>query len=297
MSEPTRLRLTSLPNFAYLPQFVARAQGFFADEGLEVETVTHTGPWSGLIEAAGRTADVVVGNILFAHQQVRQPNVLLPIAYCLQHTRFLLTRAPERRDLPFDWSQLTGATVIVPTDVPTPWVAFREMLRVQGVSLDGVRAIVGYSSREAADDLLAGSADFAIVDMDRVELSGLDGLVPLADSVGPVPWSVYFAPRADVQARPEVYRGFQRAIDQALQFIHQASDETLADLVQPWFTAYDRPTATRIVARHRAIEAWPRGAGIPLDHVQRWQQTLVRWGLLPTVEPVGDLLDFVAPLG
>jgi NitT/TauT family transport system substrate-binding protein len=286
------LRLTSLPNFAYLPQFVARALGYFADEHLEVELVTHTGPWSGLIEAAGRTADVVVGNMLFAHQEVRQPHVLMPVAYCLQQTRFVLCGARPVSGPAFDWHALDGASVLVPTDVPTPWIAFREALHTQGVSLDGVKAVVGYSSREAAEDLLAGAADFAVIDVDRLELSHLHALAPLAPLVGPVPWSVYFAPRADLAARPGVYRAFQRAIDRALHAIHAMSDDALADLVLPWFTAYDRSTATRIVARHHAIDAWPPTAAIPRQHVERWQEILVRWGLLPAATPLGDLLDF-----
>jgi ABC-type nitrate/sulfonate/bicarbonate transport system substrate-binding protein len=183
--------------------------------------------------------------------------------------------------------------VIVPTEVPTPWVAFREALHAQGLSLDAVRAVVGYSSREAAEDLLAGGADFAVLDIDRVELSGLEGLAPLARWVGPVPWSVYFATRAEVAARPVVFRGFRRAIDRALQAIHESPDETLAGLVRPWFTAYDLETATRVVARHRAIGAWPPGAGIPAEHVERWQAMLVQWGLLPAADPLGDLLGFV----
>lgn len=292
----TSLRVASFPHFSYLPQFVAQARGFFAEEGLEITLVTHAGQWSRLIEAVGDgAADIIVGNMWFALQQARQPNTLLPVAHCLQHTRFMLYRQPGHAGEPFEWAQLEGASVIIPTDVPTPWMAFRQALSVQGVSLDHVRAVVGYSGREAAEDLASGEADFAVLDLDRGVIDGAEEVASLAGVIGPVPWSAFFASRADVEARPEPYRRFQRAINRSLAWIYEHDSASLAALVAPWFPSVDADTATRIIERYKLLEGWPVSADVQPEHVERWLDMLVRWGLMPALVSWQHLLSFAGP--
>src|SRR5947209_2821121 len=122
-SQRTRLRLTSFKHFAYIPQFVALGIKAFEIEQLEVTLIEHTGSWSGLIEAAGGGAsDVILGNIWFALQQTRQPNLLIPVAHCMQQCRSLVLRRKVDHGDHFEWRHLEGSAIIVQNDVPTPWV-------------------------------------------------------------------------------------------------------------------------------------------------------------------------------
>ena len=294
----THLRLASFPHLSYLPQLVAEARGFFADAGLAVALAPHAGPWSTLIEAAGDgAADLVVGNVWFALQRARRPDALVPVAHCLRQTRFFLCRRSAPGGARFSWEQLDGAVVIVPTDVPTPWVAFREALAVHGIPLDRVRAVVGYSGREAAHDLRAGSADLAVLDIERMVTDDLEEAAALAEAIGPVPWSVYLARRADVAARPDVYRAFQHAIDRALDWIGSHDSESSAALVAPLLPEANPGLTARIIERYRRLEAWPASSAIEPEDVERWHGMLVRWGLLR--EPVDrrSALEFTGPGG
>ncbi|HET9017094.1 MAG TPA: ABC transporter substrate-binding protein [Thermomicrobiaceae bacterium] len=279
-----RLRLTSFGHLAYLPQRVAVDQSYFAAAGLDVHLVPHAGPWTGLIDdLARRRTDLVIGNVWFALQPARHPDALVPIAHCLRQTRFLLCRRPSPDVGPFRWENLAGAVVAVPTDVPTPWVAFREALAVNGVPLDRVRAVVGYDGREAAHDLRAGAVDFAVLDVERAVEQRFKEVAALADAIGPVPWSVYLARRVDVEARPEVYRAFRRANDAALGWIASKRPAGLARFMEHRSALSLRVTRGSI-ERYRQLDAWPATSAIDPADVARWHDILVRWGLLR--EPV-----------
>ncbi|HUY99424.1 MAG TPA: ABC transporter substrate-binding protein [Thermomicrobiaceae bacterium] len=278
------LRLTSFRHLAYLPQDVAGYRGYFADAGLDVKVISHVGSWTQLIEDLARSqTDLVIGNVWFALQRARRPDALVPVAHCLRQTRYLLCRRPAPDAPPFSWEQLASAVVAVPTDVPTPWVAFREALAVHGVPLDRVRAVVGYDGREAAHDLRAGTADFAVLDVERAIDLRLEEVAALADAIGPVPWSVFLARRADVEARPEVYRAFQRAIEQALDWMAGQSNYGLAQFTKERSIVSMRVTRGSI-DRYRRLGAWPESSTIEPADVERWHEMLVRWGLLR--EPV-----------
>lgn len=273
----THLRLASFPHVSYLPQFIAQALGYFADEGLDVSLAPHTGSWATLLAAPGeRAVDLIIGNIWFA---LRQPGRLLPAAHGMQQSRFILYRRPEHHE-EFNWHQLDGAVVLIASEVPTPWIAFREALRLQGLSLDRVRAVTGYPAGDAAADLARGQADFALLGIEDGMRHGLAEAASLATTIGPVPWSVYLANAGDLAARAPVYRAFQRAIGHALAAIQERASAELATLAAPWFPGLDQTTAARIIGRYRALDAWPATPDIQPEHVSRWHDAMLRWGLL-----------------
>lgn len=289
----TRLRLASFPHVSYLPQFIAQALGYFADEGLAVSLTPHAGDWAALLAAPGAHAvELIVGNIWFALRPSPGASRLLPVAHAMQQSRFMLYRGPGLRQ-PFDWRQLEGAVVLIASEVPTPWIAFREALQRQGLSLDRVRAVTGYPARDAAAALARGEADFALLGIEDGLRHGFDEAAALADTIGPVPWSVYLTGASELAAHAPVYRAFQRAIGRALADIQQRESAELAELAAPWFPNLDQPTATRIIDRYRALDAWPATPDLVPEHLARWHDAMVRWGLLR--EPVDwqPLLRFI----
>jgi ABC-type nitrate/sulfonate/bicarbonate transport system substrate-binding protein len=101
------------------------------------------------------------------------------------------------------------------------------------------------------------------------------------------------ASRSDVETHEDRYRRFERAIDRALVAIQSTPSEALAELVAPWFPTVGLATAGRIIERYREIDAWPARATLEPEHVGRWQQILVRGGLMPRAIDWRPLLGFV----
>ena len=288
-----QLRLTSFPLFAYAPQFTAIALHAFESENIEVSLVEYSGPWSGLIDAIGHGAsDIIIGNMWFALQQSHHPNALLPIAHCLQHCGTLLLERSGKDRQPFEWRQLQGSSISVQSDVPTPWIALRESLALSEVSIDSVRVLVGFNTSETVDAIMSGAVDYGALHIDRAQVGELQEVAALADVLGPVPWSVFLANSQHVEANPDLYRRFKRAIGVALEWIRNHTGREVAELIGPWFPGIDLDTATRIVERYRALNGWPAQPVIKHDDVARWQKTLVRWGLMSEPIPLEGLLSF-----
>jgi len=293
-----QLRITSFRHFAYLPLFVALGIKAFQVEQLEISVVEHNGSWSGLIEAVGgRASDVMLGNLWFALQQTRHANALAPVAHCMQQCRSVVVRRRVETDGPFDWMDLQGSSIIVQSDVPTPWVAFRQSLALHAVSLDMVRVLVGHTAREAVEDVLSGAVDYVLLDVERAQHQDLEEVAALADTLGPVPWSVFMARTSDIQSDPERYWRFQRAIGRALDWMSGNQTGDIAALVRPWFPYADVPTTIKIIERYRALHAWPIQPQVQIDDARRWQDILVRWGLMLAAVPLDGLLTFGGRFG
>jgi NitT/TauT family transport system substrate-binding protein len=273
------VRLISYPLLAYTPVFVAQALGYYADEGIEIDFVPHRGDWSAMNDALTRgDAEIAIGNMWFAGRW-SQPSNVVPVAHCVRQCGSVLVTINGATGHSFSWSDLRGATVAVQSDVPTPWVAFRECLAVSGVGLGDLRVLVGLGTDEVVAALRAGGVDLSLMHVERCVNGDLVEVAALADVVGPVPWSVCFADRRRAAEDNDVFRAFRNAIERALRSMTQADVSDLVSLVATRFPQHDDVTLARLLARLRRMAAWPETATIPLEDVVRWQGILCRWGM------------------
>jgi ABC-type nitrate/sulfonate/bicarbonate transport system substrate-binding protein len=273
------MRLISFPLLAYAPAFVAQALGFYSDEGIEVDFVSHRGGWAAMNDSLTRgDAEIAIGNLWFAGRW-SQPSEVLPVAHCVRQCGSVLVTINSPAAGSFCWTGLRGATVAVQSDVPTPWIAFRECLAAKGVGLADVLVLVGLGTDEVVAALRSGSVDLSLMHAERCLDPDLVEVAALADVVGPVPWSVFFADRRRVAADNESFRAFRTAIERALQYMAEADEGDIVSLITKWFPQYDVATIARLLGRLRRMEAWPATAAIPAEDVARWQSILHRWGM------------------
>lgn len=295
MSSP--LRVAGGHNLAYAPQYVALEQGFFSDRGLEVSMVHHPVGFSDVVTTLrdGR-ADVVLGSVLFALRLAEESDTSpVLVAEPNQQTRhFLMARPGHPQGTgAFDWSRLRGRSVLVyPNPVPTPWVAFREVLRLQGLGLDDVMPIVGFTPQAAVAEFLRGVGDFLLVDHESAGDCGLVELASLADALGPVPWSVYCASRDVANRRAEDLERFRAGLAAGVAWLHQHSAPEAAALLHPSFPDVEPRTIGWLVDRYQQIELWRPDPRVDPEHLSRWQAALLRAGLVgPQVDLHGMLVQ------
>jgi NitT/TauT family transport system substrate-binding protein len=285
-----RLRVSTIQILAYVPQFAAEALGFYEDEDLEVTFVIGT-PDFGLVSAVMEDrADLVLGNILFA-LRFSGPRGLVAIAQSNQTLRHVLSVRHGEGSEAFTWDDLRGSVVFVPSQLPTPWVAFREVLRLQGLSLDELRPIVGYSPSDALNEFVDGVGDYMMTDGEVAQDDRLDEVAALADILGRIPWSVYCAPRSRLEAQRTELRAFRRAIDRAQAWVAEHASREIADLLTSRFPETDPSLVVRIVDRYKRLELWPASSQIQVTEVDRWQNMMVEWGILPEPVSVANLIE------
>jgi ABC-type nitrate/sulfonate/bicarbonate transport system substrate-binding protein len=285
------MRLISFPLLAYSPAFVAQALGYFHDEGIEIEFVPHRGGWAAMNEALTRgDAEIAIGNMWFAGRW-SQPSDVVPVAHCVRQCGSILVTINPSNGRSFSWGDLRGATVVVQSDVPTPWIAFRECLAVNNVGLGDVRVLVGLDADEAVAALRAGSVDLSLMHAERCVDRDLVEVAALADVIGPVPWSVFFADRRRVAEDNGSFRAFRNAIERALNAMAETDEGDVVPLVAKWFPQHDDVTIARLLERLRRMEAWPETAAIPVEDVVRWQSILHRWGMAPDASMPDGVTD------
>lgn len=278
----SKLSVASARHPAYAPQYIAEALGFFVGEGIEVELVACPAGDSAIIDTLRNgAADLVLGSVLFALRMAEEGHRPVLVAASNQQTRHWLL---ARSALPaFVWSRLRGASVIVsPTNVPTPWVAFRQALFNAGVALDDVALVIGYTAEHALAEFVRGVGDFLLVDPESIDpATGLHEVASVAAALGPVPWSVYCTTAQRAAEQAETIAAFCRAIAAAVGWLYENPWQEAARLLAAGFPDKSASQIGAQLARYREARVWVPDAVIEPVQIERWDAALRRGGLMP----------------
>lgn len=295
MSEPTcRIRLAAAPNLVYLPHHLGISQGHFSAAGVDVEIVDHEAGRSDITDLViSGEADIVLGSLVYAYALSRRTPAAI-VAISNQQTRhFLFQRTSSEPDpQPFAWTSLRGRVIVVePTTVPTSWVAFVAALRRQGLGLDDVPTLVGYTPHAVLDEFLAGAGDYFLGAIDAVTNPGVRVVSALAEPLGPLPWSVYCARRDWVLEHNEAVHRFRDGLADALRWLGAAALPTATDAAMECFPLHDRALVETTIDHYRRIAFWAADPVPRRDDIARWESYLQEGGLLPLRTNVTEMLD------
>jgi NitT/TauT family transport system substrate-binding protein len=290
----TRVRVAATgAGVAYYPAFVAQEFGYFADEGLEVETtVPGLGPWVARALASGE-ADVALGGIWRPLMYRGRLTTLYAFAQLCDRCPFvLLSRHRVER---FTWKDLVGRTVLVPDGAPSPWIMLQGVLRLAGVDQAEIRFIQQLGSEEMIELFGHGLGDYLVAAPPTSEVLVEAGVgqcaVMLSEAGGLIPWSVYYSAPAFLARGDEAAGRFARAIQRGLGWT-LAHDPSEAEAVaKVHFPNIATELVLRAVRAARKTGVWTDTARVSREGLSRWQQMLVHAGLITAPVPYDDIVD------
>lgn len=282
----------------YLPQYIAQDRGFFAEAGLHLTSAVPA-PWMQVLtDIDTGAAAAALGGIwvpALYHGRGRHYR-----AFCQMSSRCPLVLVARHPAGPFRWAQLADKVVIVSsTGGAGSHVFLSGLLHRAGV--ETARFVRDLDYDMLLELFLGGLGDYMLVDVPTAQRLVAEGLahiaLDLAQDAPPVPWSVYYAPAAALDAHPDLYARFMTAFQRGLDCLHGQDIAALADLVARLWP--DLPTQTVIgwLAHFRAAGMWNTSARIDAEAFANWQEMLARADLIEQPVPYADLVRTPAAEG
>ena len=277
----------------YAPQYLALELGFFAEEGLQVETEVPGG--ARLVEylSSGR-ADVALGGIWRPLMYRSRLETLVAFAMlCARNPQVLVARNPPQGD-GFAWQDLVGRSVILPAGAPSPGMFLSSILRRAGVDASGVRFVRDLQEQETVRLFRAGLGDFYLAMPPLAEelvAEGYHAAVTLAEAGGPVPWSVYYGTPEFLAHPARPAARFAKAIRRVLCWLLAWDPDDMPGPLQKYFPDTDARLLARSIALARQRGVWTGNVRIPECDLMRWQDVLVYDGLLDRPIPYLQIVD------
>ena len=251
----------------YAPQYVAMSQGFFADEGLDIELSNGGGADKVMTAVVSGGADIGLAgpeSCIYIHAQGKDD---LPVIFAQLTKRdgsFLVGRTEGA----FDWNDLKGKTIIGG--------------RKGGQEDAVVDTSVQFNMMAGA--FTGGQGDYVTLfepTATEVERAGHGYILcSIGEESGEIPYTAYFASQSYMAEHPEVIQGFANAIARAQQWITEHSDREVAEAIIDQFPDTDIDTLEAVTARHRAIDAWNAEPMMARSALERLETVMTEAGEL-----------------
>ena len=279
----------------YAPQYIAISQGFFEEEGLEIELLLT--PGADKVTAAVLSGDVQIGfsgsEACIYVYNAGEKDYLKTFAQLTQKDGSFLVSREKYEDFTLD--DLRGKSVIGGRKGGMPEMTFEWALRQNGIDpvsdLD-IDTSVAFVAMSGA--FIGGQGDFVTLfepNATQVENQGFGYVVAsIGELGGVVPYTSYSARISYIEENPEIIEKFTRAIQKGLDYVHDHSDEEVANAIIEFFPDTSMNDLVEVIARYRSIDAWPTTTDFKEDSFYHLQDIMKAAGELDSTVKYEDLI-------
>jgi NitT/TauT family transport system substrate-binding protein len=279
----------------YAPMYVAIEEGYFAEEGINLELVTGFGADKTMTAVLTGEADIgFMGSeaTIYTYVEGAQDYVVNFAQLTQRAGNFLVSRTYIED---FDWDILKGKEVLGGREGGMPQMVFEYILKKNGLDPDKdvmIDQSIDFGATAAA--FSGGAGDFTVEfepHATALERKG-DGFVvaSLGEASGYVPYTSFCAKKSFLEECPGIVQGFTNALQKGMDYVNGHSAMEIAEVIAPQFPETDRESLETIVERYAKQDTWKDNLIFEEDAFSLLQNILIDSGVLKSNVPYEDLV-------
>lgn len=279
----------------YAPQYAAISEGFFEEEGLEVELTLASG--ADKVTAAVLSGDVDIG---FSGSEATiyvynggEENYLKTFAQLTQKDgSFLVAR--EKNDN-FKIEDLKGKYIIGGRKGGMPEMTLEWALKQNGIDPKKDLTIdTSISFAAMGGAFISGTGDYVSLfepNALEIEKQGYGYVVAsIGELGGIVPYTAYNARISYIKENEDTIKSFTKAIQKGLDFVHENDSETIAKSILKFFPDTSLNDLTEVIERYKRQDSWPKTTEFSVESFNHLQEIMIEAGELDEKVPYEELI-------
>jgi NitT/TauT family transport system substrate-binding protein len=260
--ELTKVKLSEVTHsIFYAPQYVALSQGFFKEQGLEIELSNGQGADKVMTAVLTDQADIGLAGpeaSVYVYNEGKEDYGVVFAQLTNGDGTFLMGRQPEPN---FKWSDLKGKTVIGGRKGGMPAIILEYVLEKNGLTV-GEDVFIDTTMQFAAmpGAFLGGQGDYVIIfeptASSMAKESSAHIVASLGKESGEVPYTAYFSKKSTIQKNPQMIDKFTKAIYKGQQWVDSHSAQEIALTIKPYFPDQFDEILTTAIQRYKEQNTW-----------------------------------------
>ena len=244
----------------YAPMYVAIEEGYFQDEGIDINLVTGFGADKVMTAVLSGEADIgFMGpetTVYTFNEGTSDP--VVNFAQLTQRAGNFLVAREEVPD--FKWSDLIGKDVLGGRAGGMPEMVFEYILKENNIKPSDVKIdqSIDFGSTGAA--FAGGQGEYTVEfepSATALEKEGSGHVIAsLGVDSGYVPYTAFSAKESYMKENPKVIQSFVNALQKGMEFVNSHTPEEIAASIQPQFKETDLDTITTIIKRYQEQDTW-----------------------------------------
>lgn len=280
----------------YTPQYVAIEQGFFEEEGLEVDLQTTWGGDKTMTALLSDHADIaLVGSetSIYVYGQEASDLVINFAQLTQTDGTFLVSKNPHDD---FTWEDIKGKQFLGQREGGMPQMVGEYVIKENGMDphLDlELDQHIDFANIPGA----FASGDYEYVQLFEPTASMLEAegeghvIASFGEESGTIPYTVYMAKESYLEDNKDIVSRFTKAIYEAQQWVEDASSEEIAEVVQPYFEDTSLEMLATSIERYKEQGSFATDPLLTEDAWNNLQAIMKEAGELPKDAPYEELVN------
>lgn len=280
----------------YAPQYVAINQGFFKENGIDIELSTGQGADAVMTAVLSNQCDIGFAGpeaSIYVYNEGKEDYCQVFAQMTKKDGSFLVARNDTDN---FSWQDLKGKTVIPGRKGGVPYMTFEYVLRKNGLN-PSTDLVLDDSIKF---DLMAGafssgSADYVTLFEPTASATEEQGkgyiVASVGEASGEIPYTAYFAKKSYIANNEDTIQKFTNAIYKGQKWVKEHSSKEIAEAIKSFFPSTDVDQLATAVQSYMDIDAWNETPVLKKEAFDRLQEVMTQADELQQSAPYDKIVN------
>lgn len=280
----------------YAPQYVAINNGYFKENGMDIELTTGQGADAVMTAVLANQCDIGFAGpeaSIYVYNEGKEDFCQVFAQMTKRDGSFLVAREKTEN---FSWQDLKGKLVIPGRKGGVPYMTLEYVLKKNGIDPQKDTTL----DDSIKFDLMAGA--FASGDSDYVTLFEPTAsmteeqqkgyiVASVGEAAGEIPYTAYFAKKSYMENNQEIIQKFTNSIYQGQQWVKEHTSKEIAEVIQSFFPDTDIAMLEAAIQSYQDIDAWNDTPILKEEAFNRLQEVMTMAGELQEKVPYEKIVN------
>ena len=293
-SNLTKVKLAEVTHSAfYAPLYVAIENGYFEDEGIDLEVILT--PGADKVASAVLSNDVQVGfagpeSAIYVYTGGEKDYIETFAGLTKRDGQFIVSR-----DKDFKITDLKGKEILVGRYAGMPALNFINAIKNTDVDIDDIKLNYSVEFAALSGSFISGVGDYVNLfepNATNIEKEGYGYVVAsIGELSGEVPYTAFYARKSYLKENKELLTKFTNAINKGLEFVKDNDANTIAEVILPQFPELSKNSLATIVDRYKKYDSWLDNPYITEESFTNLEDIMIENDILDKYVPYDKLIN------
>ena len=280
----------------YAPQYVAINNGYFKENGIEVDLTTGQGADAVMTSVLSNQCDIGFAGpeaSIYVYNEGKEDYTQVFAQMTKKDGSFLIARNKTNN---FSWQDLKGKTVIPGRKGGVPYMTLEYVLRKNGI--DPKKDVTLDDSIKfdlMAGAFTSGNADYVTLFEPTASLTSKENkgyiVASVGESAGEIPYTAYFAKKSYINNNEDTIQKFTNSIYKGQKWVKEHTSKEIAKLIASFFPNTDIELLESAIQSYKNIDAWNETPVLKKEAFDRLQEVMTLAGELTKEAPYEKIVN------
>lgn len=280
----------------YAPQYVAINNGYFEENGMNIELSTGQGADAVMTAVLANQCEIGFAGpeaSIYVYNEGKEDYTQVFAQMTKKDGSFLVARKQTDN---FSWQDLKGKTVIPGRKGGVPYMTLEYVLKKNGIDPQKDTTLDDSIKFDLmAGAFASGNADYVTLFEPTASLTQNEGkgyvVASVGEAAGEIPYTAYFAKKSYIENNEETIQKFTNAIYKGQQWVKEHSAKEIAEAIQSFFPDTDVELLATVIQNYKDIDAWNDTPVLKEEAFNRLEEVMIMAGELKEKVPYNKIIN------